>query len=92
MNIQQAIDKFIGKKIKDKVSGMSGVVVSVTYFLNGCIRLSIQPPIDKDGKMRDERWFDIQQIELVEKPAEKPVEVERSATGGPQTSLTPSMR
>ena len=89
MNTQKIIDKFLGKKIKDKVSGMEGMVVSITHFLNGCVRVSIQPPVDQDNKMQDERWFDYQQVELVEP---KKVNVKPSRTGGPQTSKTPSMR
>ena len=89
MNLEQINEKLLGKKIKDKVSGLSGVVVSVTIFLNGCIRVSIQPPIDKDGKMPSESWFDWQQVELLKT---KKIKTNVSRTGGPQTTATPNMR
>ena len=72
----------LGDKVKDKVSGFTGVIVSQHEYLNGCTRFTIQPVIDKDGKLPDSATFDAPQLELVEK---KVAEAEKgeNKTGGP---------
>jgi hypothetical protein len=83
----------LGQRLKDKVSGFTGIATSRTEFLNGCVRIALSPPVDKEGKMVDERWFDMQQLELVDDgilPKEEPEAVQRMATGGPQDSVVPS--
>lgn len=76
----------LGKLVKDKVSGFQGIAICRSVFLNGCIRISVQPPLDKDGKFVDERWFDEAQIELVGDG----VSVEKTqSTGGPVNSRPP---
>ncbi len=76
----------LGSLVKDKISGFQGVAVCRSVFLNGCVRISIQPPMDKDGKFVDERWFDEQQIEVLEAAAP----VESRSTGGPVDSRPPA--
>lgn len=70
----------LGDKCRDKVSGFTGVAVSEHLYLNGCRRVSVQPPIDKDGKLPSIESFDDPQLELViEKVAEHD-----NTTGGPE--------
>lgn len=52
----------LGDRARDLVTGFSGVIISRTEYLNGCIRYGIQPPLDKDGKMPDAVWIDEQQL------------------------------
>lgn len=76
----------LGRKVRDKVSGIEGIAVSRTEFLNGCVRYSIQPkPAKKDGSIPGELWFDVKQLEVVG-PG---VIVEQKRTGGPTTLHTP---
>ena len=72
----------LGTRAKDKVSGLVGMIISRCENLNGCLRYTIQPPIDKDGKIVESYWFDEDQIEIIN---EKPVEVKKNFTGGPPT-------
>lgn len=74
----------LGDEVKDLVSGFKGIAVARTEFLNGCVRLSIAPPIDSDGKHVDERWFDQEQIDLIQrgKVKRKPAEPQIKTTGG----------
>lgn len=36
----------LGQKARDTVSGFTGVVVEISEFMNGCIYVSLQPPVD----------------------------------------------
>ena len=63
----------LGKKVKDKITGLEGIAVSKCIFLNGCVQYAIQAKIDKDGKIPDEKWIDAQQLEVIEPVAKKKV-------------------
>lgn len=71
----------LGKTLKDTVSGFIGVAVSEHNYLNGCTRYTLQPKIDKDGKLPDVATFDFPQLEVVE---EKEKLVGDRTTGGPE--------
>ena len=55
----------LGDKVKDKVSGFTGIAVGKTEWLYGCVRFNIQPPIDKDGKLPEMGSFDEPQLEVI---------------------------
>lgn len=55
----------LGKKVRDKISGYEGIAIGRTEFLNGCIRVGIQPKLDKNGALLDTVWFDEVQIEVL---------------------------
>ncbi len=48
----------LGKEVKDRISGFRGIAISETSYLQGCTRLSVQPPVKKDGTLPDPRPFD----------------------------------
>jgi hypothetical protein len=73
-------DIALGDVVKDTITGFKGVVVSRHDYLNGCVRLGIQPKGLKDGKPIEAQVFDIEQCELV--TAAKPRAVKPS--GGPR--------
>lgn len=76
----------LGSELRDKVSGIKGIAVSKTEFLNGCVRYSIQPkPTKKDGTIPAELWFDEKQLEIVGKG----IVIEQRKTGGPTTMSPP---
>jgi len=54
----------LGYKVKDKITGFSGVATSVTFDLYGCIQVLINPGLDTDGKFKESNWFDENRIEL----------------------------
>ncbi len=70
----------LGKKVKDKVSGFIGVATGKHTFLAGCDRYSVQPPVDKEGKLPEIQTFDDPQLEIVK---EKKVVVKGKKPGGP---------
>ena len=76
-----AIKISLGDKVKCKITGFTGVAIAFHDYLHGCRRISVQPPVDKEGKVLDSASFDAPQLEIV-----KPKVAKRSgnATGGPE--------
>lgn len=74
MSAQDHIDS-LGKKARDRVTGFEGIVASISFDLYGCIQAVLSPPLDKDGKMQDGRWFDIHRLEIVDEERVMPVPV-----------------
>lgn len=60
----------LGMRVKDKVTGFTGVVTSIAFDLYGCIQAVINPGVDKDGKLQDQTWFDVGRLEII---SDKPV-------------------
>ena len=40
----------LGVQVEDQVTGLIGIAVARTCWLNGCVRITLQPKVDKDGK------------------------------------------
>lgn len=70
----------LGDKVRDAVTGFEGIAVAKTEWLNGCMRVTVQPPIDKDGKVPDSYTFDEPQLLRVEAEV---VPTGSRETGGP---------
>lgn len=64
--IKSAID-LLGLRATDKVTGFSGTVTSVGFDLFGCVQVIISPPVDKEGKIPEGRWFDTNRLQLGER-------------------------
>ena len=74
----------LGDHVKDPVTGFAGVAVGRHQYMTGCTRISVQPPIDKDGKMAEVQTFDEPMLQVLKK---KRVIVPRPAAldpGGPE--------
>ena len=61
----------LGMKVRDSVSGLEGIVVALTTWLNGCVRVTIQQRIGKDGKMPETVTVDEPQLIVVGKSKHK---------------------
>jgi len=70
----------LGDEVKDKVTGFKGVAVVRHTYLQGCDRISVQPPIDKEGKHPDAVAFDEPQLEVLKT---KKIKQGQKITGGP---------
>ena len=72
----------LGIEVKDKVSGLIGIVTSRTEFLYGCMRLGVTPQEIKDGKPVEESVIDEPQLEIVSRgilsSIEKPKRITRN--------------
>jgi hypothetical protein len=60
---------------------MVGTVTARTEHLNGCLRYTIQPKVDKENKFVDAYWVDEAQLELVK--GARAVKVKKNEKGGP---------
>jgi hypothetical protein len=59
------MEKFLGKKAKDKITGFEGIITSKHLYLTGCTQYGIQPIIDKDGKFQEKEYFDEGRLEII---------------------------
>lgn len=59
----------LGQKVKDKLTGLEGIVIGITDWLYGCRRITFQPYGHKDGKAFEMLTVDQPQCELVAEEA-----------------------
>lgn len=71
----------MGDRVRDKLSGFNGVVVTQINYYNGCLRYSVLAENLEAGKSVEE-WIDEAQLELIE-TARKPKAIVEKGTGGP---------
>lgn len=64
IKVQQHLG-FLGYKVKDRVTGFSGIVTSVSFDLYGCIQATVHPGMKEDGTFRDQNWFDLNRLEII---------------------------
>jgi len=57
--------KLLGFTARDVITGTKGVVTSISFDLYGCVQAIVTPPVDKDGKQPDLRWFDTKRLTAV---------------------------
>ncbi len=75
----------LGSHVRDIYTGFEGVAICSTEWLNGCVRVGIQPLTLKDGETIGIETFDVQQIEVIAKKAPTSAQVKKAAkTGGPR--------
>lgn len=74
------IPKFLnGSYLRDKVTGLEGIVIATTIWMNGCVRYVIQPQETKDGKPVETTCLDEQQLDCIDVFTRGPVQ---RGTGG----------
>jgi len=82
----------LGDRVKDPITGLTGIVTSVTTWLHGCIRIGVQPETAKESKVPDIQYFDQSQLVLVKAGVHTPMVLEvgpapetpaRRSNGGP---------
>jgi hypothetical protein len=59
--------ELLGMRVEDRVTGLKGVVASVSFDLYGCIQAIVNPGLGKDGKMLDSAWFDVGRLKVLSK-------------------------
>ena len=58
MGITIESDLDFNREYKDGVSGFTGKVIAISKYQFGCVRVGLQPPVGKDGKLPEQQWFD----------------------------------
>jgi len=78
----------LGDMVRDLYSGFEGIAYGITDYLTGCRQVCVVPTtLDKDGKIRDSHWFDVDRLEILPKAKIKsPV----TRPGGPQDCPAPT--
>jgi len=72
----------LGDKVKCKVTGVTGIAVAKTEFLNGCVQWEIQAKASKDGKIPEACSTDEQNVKVVKRAA---LRDDKEPTGGRNT-------
>lgn len=54
----------LGHTVTDRITGFRGIVTGVVEYISGCNQALVGPPVDKDGKIPDSQWFDVQRLEI----------------------------
>lgn len=57
----------LGDIVKDTVTDFKGIAVARCVYLNGCVRIEVQPKELIDGKIIEALWIDESQLEGIEK-------------------------
>lgn len=76
----------LGDRVKDTITGFTGIAVAITQHLNGCLHIGIEAASLEPEKHRPVYdVFDIQRIEVIEAGAYKPQDhgIGAAPPGGP---------
>lgn len=73
-------DLQLGDTAKDTITGVEGVVVCISNWLNGCQTISLQPRKLHEGKPVERLAFDTEQLTLISR---REVPKTKKETGGP---------
>jgi hypothetical protein len=73
----------VGDKVKDTITGFSGIVVYRTQWLNNCNTYGVAPQELKDGIPVKNQHFDEPQLLMVDKESIK----KSQGTGGPDRKI-----
>ncbi len=77
----------LGKKARDKITGVEGIITGRSSYIYGCDQYCIVPK-SKDGMdIPEGNWYDEGRIELIEGGIE-PKEVQSNVNGGPHFNPT----
>lgn len=62
----------LGDRVKDRITGFTGIVICETTWLNGCRRFGLQPEKLHEGKPVEDRYFDEGQLVNVKADVHQP--------------------
>lgn len=55
----------LGRKVKDKITGVEGIAVARTEWMHGCVRIIVQPLELKDGRPVETCTFDEPDLDII---------------------------
>lgn len=77
----------VGDRVKDAISGFTGIATARYEYLYGCVRINVQSEKLKDGKIQDGFTFDEDQLQVIKSHAVTGVPVKsKPTTGGPRSA------
>ena len=79
----------LGLRVRDKVTGATGIVTSVCFDLYGCKQAIVSPMVGKDGKLGDQAWYDAERLEIKNyTPVMQVPDFKAGTPQGPETKPT----
>lgn len=82
----------LGDRVRDPITGFTGIATSIATWLHGCIRVGVSPEKAPGDKPPSDRFFDQSQLVVVKKRVHAPMVLAvteapppetRRSTGGP---------
>ena len=73
----------LGDQVKDVVSGFSGIAMCRHIYMQGCNRISVQPKVDRDGKLPEAQTFDEPQLVIIKSSVVPAKDIPKDEKGGP---------
>lgn len=56
----------LGQRVKDELTGFTGIVEAITHYLNGCCQALVRPKFKtKDKEYPKAAWIDVEQLKVV---------------------------
>ena len=52
----------LGFKVRDVVTGFTGVVMSISFDLSGCVQAIVTPVVGEKGEKQESQWFDTKRL------------------------------
>ena len=52
----------LGLRVRDVVTGLEGVITSITFDLYGCVQALVSSGLDEKGETRPGQWFDLKRL------------------------------
>ena len=89
MALEKVISKDveIGDRVRDKLTGFTGIAYGKWSCMTGCVVFDVHPPMKEDGTVPESKWVDEARCEVIEAAAVTLVIKEREPAG--PCSLTP---
>lgn len=79
----------LGSKVKDSISGFSGIATGRSTYLHGCVHICITPQELHEAKLIGSQWFDEPQVMELVPDATSVAASDAQPTGGPQDHPSP---
>lgn len=84
--------RILGARVKHRITGLTGIAIGFTQYMNGCNKVHVQPEALHEGKPLDTVWFDEQEVETLALGAFEPTpnaDVPAASVGGPMSNKPP---
>jgi hypothetical protein len=67
----EQLQDLLGRYARDMVTNFEGVVTTVSLDLYGCVQVVLTPGKDKEGRLIDGHWFDVNRVVITSLPDHK---------------------
>lgn len=78
----------MGSRVRDKISGFTGIATARTEYLNGCARVVVEPDkLGEKGELIEGKYFDEPQLDVL---LEGVISLGPDDVGGPHDHAVPA--